>query len=86
MYHNSRSVVLVDGNVSEEFDVTSGVLQGDTLAPFLFIIVIDHVMKNAQSDHTNKKGEYGFLTNYRQSSRQPATTIQDLDFPDDITP
>ncbi len=34
IYHNSKSVVLVDGNVSEEFDVTTGVLQGDTLAPF----------------------------------------------------
>jgi hypothetical protein len=84
IYHNSRSVVLVDGNVSEEFDVTTGVLQGDTLAPFLFIIVIDYVMKNAQADHTNEKGEHGFITNTRQSSRYPATTIHDLDFADDI--
>jgi hypothetical protein len=84
IYHNSKSVVLVDSNVSEEFDVTTGVLQGDTLAPFLFIIVIDYVMKNAQLDHTNEKGEHGFITNKRQSSRQPATTIHDLDFADDI--
>ncbi|CAF3391094.1 unnamed protein product [Rotaria sp. Silwood1] len=41
-------------------------------------------MKNAQLDHTNEKGEHGFVTNKRQSSRQPATTIHDLDFADDI--
>jgi hypothetical protein len=41
-------------------------------------------MKNAQLDHTNEKGEYDFITNNRQSSRQPATTIHDLDFADDI--
>lgn len=48
--HNSKSAVLVDGNASEEFNVITGVLQGDTLAPFLFIVVIDYVMKNAQLD------------------------------------
>ena len=53
IYHHSKSVVLVDGNVSEEFNVTTDVLQGDTLAPFLFIIVIDYMLKNAQLDHAN---------------------------------
>ncbi len=72
IYHNSRSAVLIDGNISEEFDVTTDVLQRDTLAPFLFIIVIDYVMKNAQDEHTDEKGEHGF------------TTIHDLDFADDI--
>ncbi len=74
----------MDGHISEEFDVTTGVLQGDTLAPFLFIIVIDYVMKNAESNHINEKGEHGFITNLRQSNRRPATTIHDLDFADDI--
>ena len=83
-HHNSRSVVLVDGNISEEFNVTTGVLQGDTLAPFLFIVIMDYIMKNAQSEHTNKKGENGFITNMWLSSRQPTTTIHDLGFADDI--
>ncbi|CAF2527054.1 unnamed protein product [Rotaria sp. Silwood2] len=76
--------MLVDGQISQEFDVTTGGLQGDTLAPFLFIIVIDCVMKNAESDHTNEQGEHGFITNLRQSQRRPTTTIHDLDFADDI--
>lgn len=84
IYHNSCSVILVDGNTFEEFNVTTGVLQGDTIAAFLFIIVIDYVMKNAENEHKDEKGEYGFTTNARQSSRHPATTINDLDFADDI--
>ncbi|CAF4648329.1 unnamed protein product, partial [Rotaria sp. Silwood2] len=75
-----NKLLLVDGQISQEFDVTTGVLQGDTLAPFLFIIVIDYVMKNAESDPTNEQGEHGFITNLRQSQRQPTTTIHDLDF------
>jgi sorting nexin-29 len=48
IYNNSKSRVLVDGKLSDEFDVTTGVLQGDTLAPFLFIIVIDFVLKKCR--------------------------------------
>jgi hypothetical protein len=84
IYNNSRSAVLVDGHISQEFDITTGVLQGDTLAPFLFIIVIDYVMKNAETEHTNEQGEHGFVTHRRQSKRHPATTIHDLAFADDI--
>ena len=67
IYKNSRSAVIVEGNISEEFEVTTGVLQGDTLAPFLFIIVLDYVMRKAEADNTNDKGEHGFITNLRES-------------------
>lgn len=45
IYNNSRSSVIVDGILSEEFDISTGVLQGDTLAPKLLIIVMDYVLK-----------------------------------------
>ena len=38
LHRNSSSAVMVDGSISDPFDVTKGVLQGDVLAPFLFII------------------------------------------------
>ena len=41
-------------------------------------------MKSAEIQHTNEQGEHGFVTKQRQSKRQPATTIHDLDFADDI--
>jgi hypothetical protein len=88
IYNNSKSAVLVEGELSEEFEITTGVLQGDTLAPFLFIIVIDYVLKTAQLNHANRYdisvGENGFLTHLRESRRFPAKAIFDLDFADDI--
>ena len=32
-----------------EFSITTGVLQGDTLAPFLFIIVLDYILQNTEA-------------------------------------
>ena len=40
-YNDSHSAVMVDGSISAPFQVTTGVLQGDVLAPFLFIILVD---------------------------------------------
>ena len=56
--------------MSEAFDISTGVLQGDTLSPFLFLIFLDYVMK--QTDPSN-----GIQTDLE-------TTLPDLDFADDI--
>ena len=40
VYNNSKSAVMVDGNISDPFEAYTGVLQGDVLAPFLFIILL----------------------------------------------
>lgn len=77
LYDRSKAVVLVEGKRTESFDVTSGVLQGDVLAPFLFIIVMDYVL-----DESGKG--YGFMYRTRTGSRDPARYISDLDFADDI--
>ncbi len=37
LYINTKSSVIVDGMLSEDFEVDTWVLQGDVLAPFLFI-------------------------------------------------
>ena len=56
-------------------------MQGDTLAPFLFIIVLDHAMRNAIN---GREVELGFTIRHRRSSHNPAVAICDLDFADDI--
>ncbi len=45
LYDGSTSQVYLEGQLSEPFAVTTGVLQGDILAPFLFIIVINYVSR-----------------------------------------
>jgi len=79
LYDNSRSAVMADGNISDPFQVSTGVLQGDVLAPFLFIILIDYLMKTATADTDS-----GIVTHPRQSRRHPAKILNDLDFADDI--
>ena len=56
-------------------------MQGDTLAPYLFIIVLDYAMKKALS---GKEEELGFHLKKRQSRRISPICLTDLDFADDI--
>lgn len=77
MYDNSKAVVSINGKNSNSFDITTGVLQGDVLAPFLFILVIDYVMRNCESTH-------GFTYKPGSTTRHPPHLINDLDFADDI--
>ena len=52
MYHNARSRVRVNGQLSEEFKVQVGVHQGSVLSPLLFIIVLEALSRNISSDTT----------------------------------
>jgi len=78
LYSNSSSAVMVDGSISEPFDVTTGVLQDDDFAPFLFIILTDYLLGKASGLDS------GVVTCPRQSRRYPAKMMNGLDFPDDI--
>ena len=42
--------VLTPDGETELFEILAGVLQGDTLAPYLFAIVIDYCMRQAIGD------------------------------------
>ena len=56
-------------------------MQGDTLAPFLFVIVLDYALRKAID---GREVVLGFMLHPRRSSRTPAKAICDLDFADDI--
>ena len=58
----------------------AGVLQVDTLAPYLFIIYLDYVPRTS----IDKIKENGFELRKKRSRRYPAQTIKDADYADDI--
>ena len=47
MYSNTKAKIVTPDGETDMFEITAGVLQGDTLAPFLFIIVLDYALRQA---------------------------------------
>ena len=81
MYTNTRATVLMPDGETEEFDILTGVLQGDALTPYLFIIMLDYALRKATD---GMEEDLGFPIIQRRSRRIPAVTLTDLDFADDI--
>ena len=79
LYCDTNSTVIVDGVLSDQFEVITGVLQGDVLAPFIFIILIDWVLRQSDLD------PLGFTMVPRRSRRFPEQRLSNLGFADDIT-
>jgi len=65
-------------SLTDPFYLTKGVLQGDTLAPYLFVIIMDWVLRTAIPDSSLG---YVFSLGAR---RKPGIYITDLDYADDI--
>ena len=80
LYRNTKVKVRSPDGDTEYFDIVSGVLQGDTLAPYLFIICLDYVLRMS----IDKIRENGFELTKKRSRRYPAKTITDADYADDI--
>ena len=72
MYKNCRCAVMDETGHLEWFEVLSGVRQGCVMSGFLFLIVIDWVMRRTVEN--NRNGIRWKLT----------TTLEDLDFADDL--
>ena len=73
-------VISLDGE-TELFEILAGVSQGDTLAPYLFVIVFDFVLRMVLE---GKEEVLGFQSTRRQSQRTGPETVTDFDFTDDI--
>ena len=80
MYTNTTAKIITPDGESDVFEIVAGVLQGDTLAPFLFIIVLDYALRQALKEHE----DLGFTITPRKSRRIGPVTLSDLDFADDI--
>ena len=80
LYRNTKVKVRSPDGDTEYFDIVAGVLQGDTLAPYLFMICLDYVLRTS----IDKIKENGFELTKKRSRRYPVKTITDADYADDI--
>ena len=80
LYRNTKVKVLSPDGDTEYFNIVAEVLQEDTLAPYLFIICLDYVLRTS----IDKIRENGFKLTKKKSRRYPAKTITDADYTDDI--
>ena len=80
LYNNTKVKVRSPDGDTDYFDIETGVLQGDTLAPYLFIIWLDYVLRTS----IDRMKENGFKLAKERSRRYSAQTIKDSDYADDI--
>ena len=76
IYRNTKVKVHSPDGDTDYFDIVAGVLQGDTLAPFLFIICLDYVLRTS----IDQIKENGFELTKKRSKRYPAKTITDANY------
>ena len=81
LYEDTRAMVLSPNGEKNYFKLVAGALQGDTLAPYTFIIVLDYTMRQAIG---NDEDIIGFKLDKKRSRRQKPAIITDFDFADDI--
>ena len=75
MYEDTSALVITPEGETNTFSIDTGVLQGDPLAPFLFVICLDYDLRFLTDGLTLKR---------RPSRRFPAEVLADLDYADDI--
>ena len=80
LYRNTKVKVRSPDGDTEYFDIVAGILQGDMLAPYLFIICLDYVLRTS----IDKIREKGFELTKKRSRRYPAKTITNAEYADDI--
>ena len=79
LYKNTKVKVRSPNGDIDFFDIVTGVLQGDTLVPYLFIICLDYALRTS----IDLMKENGFTLEKARSRRYSAQTITNADFADD---
>ena len=74
MYDNPSSFVQSMDGPTKEFLTTMGILQGDTLAPFLFVIVVDYILRQSLDSIYDK----GLTIKRSRSRRHRGLRLTDL--------
>ena len=77
MYRNMKAKVKSPDGDTEYFQIFARVMQGYTLGPFLFVILLDYAMRQAIE---GKEEQLSFTLHRKQSRRVYANAISDLDW------
>ena len=80
LYYQFPAQVHSRGGDKDYFDNVAGVLQGDTLTPYLFINCLDYMLRTS----IDKMKDSGFKLTKERSWRYPTQPITDADYADDI--
>lgn len=80
LYVSTKAKVVSTDGETDTFNILAGVLQGDTLAPFLFIIVLDYVLRIS----VDLSKEKGIKIKAPLRTRGKGLFLTDLDFADDL--
>ena len=78
MYIDTYAQVITPDGMTDSFLINAGVLQGDPLAPFLFIVCLDYALRTALRESD------GLTLQRQRSRRHPSKNLPDLDYADDI--
>ena len=74
-YWNTKVKVRSPDGDTDYFDIVAGVLQGDTIVPYLFIICLDYMLRTS----IDKVKENGPKLTKERSRRYTAKTITNVD-------
>ena len=80
LYRNTKVQVRSPDGDTDYFNIVAAVLQGDTLAPFLFIICLDYMLRTS----IDKIKEKCFKLTKQRSRSYLAQTNTDADYANDI--
>ena len=80
LYKNKKVKVHSLDEDTDYFDIVADVLQGDTLAPYLFIICLDYMLRKS----IDFMKENGFKLAKERNRRYLTETIMNADYADDI--
>ena len=80
LYRNTKVKVRSPDGDTDYFDIIAGVLQGDTLAPYLFILCLDYMLRLS----IDKIKENGFELTKKRNRSYPIKTITNADYADNL--
>ena len=81
IYSNLKGTVRTQLGTTKPFPIATGILQGDVLAPYLFVMVLDRILNKALDDNSD-----GALLSSRGTRKRGLyeKRLTDIDYADDI--